>query len=123
MKKPKKSELAEIQRIQRGIPKELTDNLMRKIKVSPTISKVLREAVQSPEMDDKKREMMQNFIDTGAVDQTEMVENQTTVKKIKEYLDQEFAKSVLAGRLPEPKNEKVLKKYRKICLKLTKKST
>jgi uncharacterized membrane-anchored protein YjiN (DUF445 family) len=123
MKKPKKSELAEIQRIQRGIPKELTDNLMRKIKVSPTISKVLREAVQSPEMDDKKREMMQNFIDTGAVDQTEMVENQTTVKKIKEYLDKEFAKSVLAGRLPEPKNEKVLKKYRKICLKLTKKST
>jgi len=123
MKKRKKSDITELQRIQKLIPESMTKRLLIKRKVSPTIAKVVREAMKSEEMSDEKKEQFQHLIDAGMLDKTEDVENKTAVKEIEKFLEVEIAKSVIAGRLTSPKDEKVLAKYKKICRKLTKRST
>lgn len=119
MKKKKKSDIRELQRIQESIPQELKDNLLRNAKVSPTISRITREAMKSPEMPEEKKQQFQTLLDTGLLDQEEKVENKTTIKKINKYLEGEIAKAVVAGRLSKPKNDKLLDKYKKICRKLS----
>lgn len=123
MKKRKKSDIVELQRIQSTIPDTIKKRIMRKQKVSPTVAWALREAIKSDEMSDKKKEQMQHVIDTGIVDQTEEVENKTAIRELNNYLEQEIAKSVVAGRLSKPKNEKVLAKYKRICRKLSRTNT
>ena len=113
----------ELQRIQSTIPNSITSRITRKQKVSPTVSWALREVIKQDEMSDKKKEQVQHVIDTGIADQTEEVENKTAIRELNHYLEQEIAKSVVAGRLSKPRNEKVLAKYKRICRRLSRTNT
>lgn len=121
--KQKKSDIAELQRIQSLIPNELKSRITRKEKMTPVLSRIAREAVELKSDDDPNKERIQNLIDSGLLDQKEEVENKSTVKKLNKFLEQEIAKSVLAGRLSKPKDEKILNKYKKICRKLSRTNT
>lgn len=119
MKKMKKSDTSELQRIQETIPEDIKKRLMRSVKITPIISKLAREAVEMKDDSDPNKERIQTLIDAGVFDKKEDVENKTAIAELNKYLETEIAKSVLAGRLSKPKDLKVMDKYKKICRKLS----
>lgn len=86
-------------------------------KVTPTISKVVKLALKSEDLDPEKKEQMQALLDSGRLDVTEQETNKKVEKAIDEYVMEEMRKSVLAGRLTAPKNDTLLGKYIKKCRK------
>jgi uncharacterized membrane-anchored protein YjiN (DUF445 family) len=113
----KKKDIKELKRIHDSIPESMRKRLMKKEKVTPTISKVIKMALKDPTMPPERRKEIQDLQDTGKFDQVEEVVNKKVEKEIDAYVLEEMRKSVLAGRLTKPKNDTLLDKYIKKCKK------
>jgi len=112
----KKHVLKELERIQRSIPQEMIARLTEIRSVSPTLKKVVDIAIN--ELDDpKKVEQLKNLRDMGLFNKKEETLNKTAQHEIDKYVTEQIGMSVLAGRLPKPKNsaywDKLIKKCRK----------
>lgn len=113
----KKQVKKELNRIQDSIPADMKKRLIRNQYASPTVRKILRLALKDESVSQEKKDSIQTIIDTGIVDKKEDVINQTAQKEIDNYVDQEIAKSIVAGRLPRPKDNSLFDKYIKKCKK------
>ena len=63
------------------------------------MAKVLDMALAEEGISEERRAQLQTLKDSGLLSQKEEAVNQTTAKKIDEYLTKEIAKSIRAGRL------------------------
>lgn len=113
----KKQHLKELKRIQESIPEKMKSRLLIKRSVAPTVKKVVNLALKDKDITDKQKERLQHLKDTGLFDKKEEVVNKTAQKEIDKYLNEEIAKSIAAGRLPEPKDNSLFNKYLKKCKK------
>jgi hypothetical protein len=109
----KKKHIKILTDISKNIPKELTEKLLIWVEVSPTIKKVLEEAVKDLTLPEEKRIRWQNLLDTGELNQKEQIEDPAIVKEIEKYLEDEIEKEVKKGTLPS-KIEGIKKAKQKI---------
>lgn len=102
----KKAHLKEIERINKNIPKELTDNLIKKELAYPVLRELAMKALNDPEVahlvSEEDRANYQAMLDSGYLDEMIDVVDPEIEKKIDEYLDIEFEKARKLGRLPPP---------------------
>ena len=115
-------ELAELKRINESVPKEMKDRLIIKRNQIPTVNKVVSLALHDPDVPQKQKDRLKHLKEAGHFNLTSDEVNKTAQKEIDEYLNTEIAKSIVAGRLPQPKDNKLLDKYIKKCRKKAKKS-
>ena len=90
----------ELMRIQQTIPACYLKNVLKNKKLSPTVKKVVSEAVKDESIDESKRKEYQLLLDSGELDKTELIENKSVVKKINAWVDKKIAESIKDGRLP-----------------------
>lgn len=91
----------ELQEIQRSIPACYLKNVVKKKKLSPTVKKVVSEAVKDESINEEKRKEYQLLLDSGELDREEIVENKSVVKKINAWVEKKIAEAVKDGRLPD----------------------
>ena len=92
-----------IQEIQRSIPRELLDKLMRKEIQAPTMIKVLRDALNLPdtEVSPRKKRAIQALLNSGKLDREVEVIDSEVEKVIDAFVSEEIDKAVKLGRLPK----------------------
>lgn len=113
----KKKEIKELDRIGESIPKELLNRLIVQRYAAPAIRKVVKAALKDDGVSEEKKEQLRNLQSAGYFDKKEDVVNKSAQKEIDAYINEEIAKSVMAGRLPEPKSNTLVAKYIKKCKK------
>jgi hypothetical protein len=93
----------ELKRISRNVPEELLKNLLKKEKVAPTITEVIKKAMTDPtiEITAEQRQRYQNMIDSGVLDREIEVTDPDVEKAISDWYDAEIALLVKQGRLPK----------------------
>lgn len=90
----------EIKRIHTLIPQEFLNRVYTEVPISPTIIKVVDEALVDPNFDPEKKESLQALKDAGHFNKKKVTENPEMAKKIDNIFNREMKKSVEAGRLP-----------------------
>lgn len=95
----KKSDLHELDRISRSIPKILTDNIEREIDSTPEMKAAFERASKDKELSAELRRKSKLILDSGFWSKKHKVVNPKVEAKINEYLDQEIAKSRRIGFL------------------------
>jgi hypothetical protein len=116
--------LKELTRINESIPQKMKDRLVVMRNQTPTINKVVSLALHDPEVPEKQKERLRHLKEAGTFSVKREEVNKTAQKEIDDYVTQEIAKSIAAGRLPKPKDNTLFDKYIKKCqknLKSTKK--
>ena len=98
----------ELKRIQATIPACYLKNVLKNRKLSPTVKKVVSEAVKDESISEEKRKEYQLLLDSGELDREEVVENKSVVKKINAWVDKKIADAIEDGRLP---NKEELTKF------------
>lgn len=111
----------ELIRIQNSIPQKMKDRLIIKRNQLPTVNKVVSLALKDPSISVKQKERLRHIKEAGLLDKKSEEVNQTAQKEIDEYLNEEIAKSIIAGRLPKPKDNTLFDKYIKKCRRKMKK--
>lgn len=91
----------ELKKIQATIPACYLKNVIKNKPLTPTIKKVLKEAVKDESINEEKRKEYQLLLDSGDLDQQEVVENKSVVKKINAWVDKKIAEAIKEGRLPD----------------------
>jgi hypothetical protein len=99
----------ELQKIQQSIPACYLKNVLKNKKLSPTVKKVVSEAVKDESISEEKRREYQLLLDSGDLDKVEVVENKSVVKKINAWVDKKIAEAIKEGRLPS--KEELTKLY------------
>lgn len=89
--------------IQRRIPAGLKQVAVTTQPLSPTIEKVMREALNSDNINPEKKQQIQNILDSGMITRTVPMENARATKMIENFVNREINKAIKDGRLP-PKN-------------------
>jgi len=110
----KKKHLKELERITASVPKELRDNVVKEVEMAPTVKKVLRLALESDGIDEKKKNRIRNLLESGKLDKKIYETNEDIEKQINEHLDREIEKSIKLGRLPK-EDKAYKKKIEKLC--------
>lgn len=113
--RPIKKEYVEVlKRIQDSIPKELLDNVTKKVMLAPLNAKMIRALANgesSPDVDMSKItprhiEQAKAIVDSGKIAELERmidVEDKDITRKIEEYVDGEIEKAIKRGELPKGK--------------------
>lgn len=109
----------EIQRINDSVPKELRDRLFKRVYVAPDLRLTVREAVkamreEAEEMEEgvqrrklmKEAERLQNMIDAGYYDTTELRVDPEVAKEMDAWVEKELDKAIAEGRIPHPKHDR-----------------
>jgi hypothetical protein len=117
-----KKHVAELRRIGESIPKSMQDRLIIKRDQLPTVNKVVSLALHDDNVPEKQKERLRNIKAAGLLNKKVDVVNKTAQKEIDNYLNQEIAKSIAAGRLPKPKDNTLFDKYIKKCRRKAKDS-
>lgn len=85
------------------VPKEWRENVVTEKPSTPTMIKVIDEALADPNYDPEKKKQLQALKDSGQLDKKQYSEDQTLVKKIDNFVNREINKAVKDGRLPNKK--------------------
>lgn len=104
-----------------SVPQELKDRLIVKRYSNPTLRKVASIAMKDETVSEEQKQKLQTLKEAGYFDKKEPQVNKSVQDKIDKYINNEIAKSILAGRLPEPKSNTLAAKYVKKCHKAFKK--
>jgi hypothetical protein len=120
----KKATLRELERIQKSVPKEWIDNITHEVKTAPISEEIMRRAMDDPNVDEATRKKMEHIVKSGYFDNMLQMEvDPVTEAKINNYVDEQIAKSIKMGRLPEQKGHeyktKTWKKIKKQSLQKT----
>ncbi|MDQ0316404.1 hypothetical protein [Amorphus orientalis] len=112
-----------IQDINDSVPKELRDRLFKReyvapdlrIRVRETVAELRKEAEQleGEERDKALKEAgrLQNMIDAGFYDATQIVVDPEVAKEVDAYVERELDKAIAEGRIPHPKNDRDYQSY------------
>jgi hypothetical protein len=108
-----------IQEINNSVPKELRERLFQRVFVAPDLRLSVREAAsamreEAEKMEEsvqrrklvKEADRLQNMIDAGYYDTTELRVDQEVAKQIDAWVSQELDKAIAEGRIPHPKHDR-----------------
>lgn len=112
-----------IQDINDSVPKELRDRLFKREFVAPDLRIRVRETVaelrkEAEQLEDEERDKalkeagrLQNMIDAGFYDATQIVVDPEVAKEVDAYVERELDKAIAEGRIPHPKNDRDYQSY------------
>lgn len=86
--------------INANMPPLLKEHAFGKISLTPTIQKVMEEALNSPNISEAKKIEVRRLRDAGYFNREKVTENPKYVKMIDEWTTRQIKKAVKAGRLP-----------------------
>jgi len=117
-----------IEDINNSVPQELRDRLFRREYVAPDLRLSVREAVkamweEAAEIEEgvqrrnleKEATRLQNMIDAGYYDTTELRVDPEVAKEMEAWVDRELDKAIKEGRIPHPKHDR---QYQSLVRKL-----
>lgn len=82
------------------IPPLLKKHAYSEVALTPTIEKVMEEALKSPNISQEKKEEVRRLQEQGYFKRKKLTENPRYVKMINEWTDRQIKKAVKEGRLP-----------------------
>lgn len=92
-------DLKELQRIQKSIPKELSERLIVKRMITPATAQALELGLRDKNLSDEFKERLRIVKESGLFHQKEETVNKSVEKKIDAYLTEQIRRSIAAGRL------------------------
>lgn len=108
----KKKHLRVLEMITQGVPKELSEKLMKKDYIAPVAREAILRGLKDPQFDKEFKKKLQVKLDSGFFDQMVDVVDTEIEAKIEEYYTKEIEKAVKLGLLPK-KDKSILKKIKK----------
>ena len=114
--------MKELERIQKSIPKNLTDNVMKETQPGKEVLETLKKALNDPELTAEQRRKTELIIESGYLEKTVMSEDPAVIAEIDTYIEKEIEKSVRLGRLPDKKkkNKNIKKKLKRVVVEKNK---
>lgn len=97
-----------LREISASVPQLLKDNAYTEESLTPTIEKVMEEALLSDNISQEKKDEVQRLKEQGYFKRKKIIENPKYVKMINDWTTKEIAKAVKTGRLPDKKQLKEL---------------
>lgn len=91
-------------RISKNVPQHLQDNLT-KIEIDDSEEQVARAALAADFISKAKKKKIQEALDAGRFRKQYTVINDETVAAIDKYYEEEIAKAIANGEIPDPKND------------------
>ena len=118
----KPEHMKELERIQKSIPKNLTDNVMKETQPGKEVLETLKKALNDPELTAEQRRKTELIIESGYLEKTVMSEDPAVIAEIDTYIEKEIEKSVRLGRLPDKKkkNKNIKKKLKRVVVEKNK---
>lgn len=104
--------------IQKRIPKNLLDSVIKEVKSTPTIEMVMNKALTLDSISDEKKNQIKTLIDAGEFSKTKFVENPKIAKMIDNFVAREINKEIKKGNLPHRSKIKDLPNIKKIYEKV-----
>lgn len=103
-----------LKEIQRSIPPQMIKAATEEQALSPTVEKVMLEAVGTESIDVEKRQKIQNLIDAGTFNKRAIKEVPKAVKAIDNFVNRAINKAIKDGRLPPRSHVKFLPSIKKL---------
>jgi len=100
---------ATLREIYSRVPKEWRSNVVEASPLTPTMAKVVGEALKDPNFPQEKKEQLKVLQNEGYLSKEKYTENPELVKKIDNFVNREINKAVKEGRLPNKKKLAELK--------------
>jgi len=94
---------ATLREIYSRVPKEWRNNVVEATPLTPTMAKVVEEALKDSKFPQEKKEQLRVLQDAGYLSKQKYSENPELVKKIDNFVNREIKKAVKEGRLPNKK--------------------
>lgn len=87
-----------------SVPENLRKNLLREVKLTPMVEKVVEAALADPNFPPEKKERLKVLKESGEFTKTKMVENPQIAKMIDNYVNRKINEAIKKGELP-PKSQ------------------
>lgn len=97
-----------LKQIQRSIPQTMIDAAVTQKKLTPTIEKVMNEALVTESISEEKKTEIKHLLDVGTFSKEAVLENEKAVKMIDEFVNRAINKAIKEGRLPPRSHVKML---------------
>lgn len=97
-----------LKQIQRSIPQTMIDAAVTQKKLTPTIEKVMNEALVTESISEEKKTEIKHLLDVGTFSKEAVLENEKAVKMIDNYVNRAINKAIKEGRLPPRSHVKML---------------
>lgn len=121
-----KRHLEELKRITNSIPQKYLSALMVEKELTPVIRSIVDKATIDEDIPLAKRKRFKHLLQSGLLDKKKPEVDVNIEKKIDAYVEEEIARAVRLGRLPDPKTDPQFhlfnKKKKKWIRKLTNKN-
>jgi ArsR family metal-binding transcriptional regulator len=92
--------------IQARIPNNLLKNAVREKELTPTINFVMKKALESKTISEKKKEKIRTIIKSGEFSKKTFVDNLKIQEMINNFVAREINKAIKSGLLPPQKDVK-----------------
>ncbi len=89
-----------LKQIQRSIPQAMIDAAVTQKKLTPTIEKVMNEALVTESISEEKKTEIRHLMDVGTFSKEAVLENEKAVKMIDNFVNRAINKAIKEGRLP-----------------------
>lgn len=89
-----------LREIQSRIPKNLLNNAVREVKLTPTVDFVMKKALESDSISEEKKQKIRDLIATGEFSKTTVKDNPKIQGMINNFVGREINKTIKQGRLP-----------------------
>lgn len=86
--------------ISASLPENLRRNVVREVKMTPTMEKIVLEAINTESIPKEKRESLKALYDNGDFSRTKPVENKRIAAMIDNYYGRKINEAVKKGELP-----------------------
>ncbi len=106
----KKKDLKIIKDIQAEAWAKYGDKLFKEEDKAPAVIQTIDHALESPDVDDLKKQKLQSIKEAGLFSGKKKVEDPEVSKKFEEFVDKRIKEEIDAGRLSKP-NPKKVKQY------------
>ncbi len=100
-----KRHLEELKRITNSIPKKYLSALVVEKELTPVIRSMVAKASVDEDISSVKRERFKHLLQSGLLDKKKPEVDTNVEKKIDAYVEEEIARAVRLGRLPDPKTD------------------
>lgn len=91
---------AVLKEIQASIPEAWKKTVVVSQKISPTVEKVMLEALKSDTIDGEKKKQIQHVLDSGMISKEVPMENKKVSVQIENFVNRQINKAIKEGRLP-----------------------
>lgn len=96
----------EISEINSRIPKDWLNKVVSEVSKTPTMEKVMKQALNEPSIKPETKEKIRILLDEGAFSQKKLAEDKLYVRLIDQFVKREINKKIKSGLLP-PRSKKL----------------